>query len=157
MAVSKGKPFEEKLSAQLREYDDSILVERLHDQMTGFINVSKNPSDFIVYKYPYMIYLECKSVRGASIPKDNLVQLERMEERCTPRRKGVLGVFVIWFIDHKCTFWIDHRYIRESIDNGLKSFNYEVLMHTAKFDERVKLIPATYPRVYGKYNFEEIL
>lgn len=155
MAVSKGKPFEKKVETQLCALDN-LLVERLHDQMSGYVKVSQNPSDYILYRFPSMIYLECKSHRGASISMKDLPQLERLEQRCI-NRKGVYGIFIIWFIDHKCTFWVDWKYVKEKEKCGLKSLNYQQLRFDCNHTDLVKEVPANYPRVYGVYDFEEIL
>ena len=53
-----GKPFEERVAANLKKY--GICYDRIHDQMSG-LKGSTNPCDFTAYRYPTLLYIECKS------------------------------------------------------------------------------------------------
>ena len=150
MAVNRGKQFEKVIEKTLCEIPN-INCERLHDQVSGYIEVSKNPSDFIVYKYPYEYYIECKTTHQASIALDKLVQLDRIAKRCTV--DGVKGKFIIWFVDKKETYWVDYKYLVLKRTLGIKSINHKILKEASLDKNLVKLIPAEYKIVFGKYDF----
>ncbi len=153
MPVNRGKQFEKVIQKTLEQIED-VDCTRLYDQVSGFVEVSKNPSDFIVYKYPYRYYVECKTTHGASIPINNLTQLNRIAEKCN--KKGVFGKFIIWFVDKQETYWVDYRYILTWLTLKRKSINHTVLREVSKENNLVKLIPAKYARVFGKYEFSTI-
>lgn len=154
MPVNRGKQFEKLIQTTFENLALQVRCERLHDQVSGFVEVSKNPADFIVYKFPFEYYIECKSIHGASIPINNLVQLDRIRERCGVY--GVFGKFIIWFVDKQETYWVDHKYLLVQRMLGKKSVNHEILKQAAKEGELVKLIPAQYKRVFGKYDFSDM-
>ena len=56
-----GKKAEEKVWNWLDRKDDGYSFDRLYDQLSGYYMVSRNPCDFICYKYPYMYYIESKA------------------------------------------------------------------------------------------------
>lgn len=149
MPISRGKAFEKIIENNLNHLI-TVNCERLHDQMTGYINVSRNPADFIVYRYPYQYYVDCKSIHGASIPIANFKQQDMIKERC--KTFGVKGAYIVWFVDKKITFWVDYLVIEDAINNNRKSLNYTTLMTTPG----VKIIPAIYKRIYGVYDFSKI-
>lgn len=145
--INRGKQFEEFISKHLSKYED-VLCQRLYDNMGGYSNITY-PADFIVFRSPKFIYLECKAVHKASIPLRNLTQINSM---CTIIRNkpNVYGKFIIWFVDKKCTFLIDYRYVKSALDGGLKSLNYQSLRDNV--GKYIQEIPATYPRVNGVYD-----
>ena len=153
MPVNRGKQFEKVIQKTLEAVEEVDCL-RLYDQVSGFVEVSKNPCDFIVYKYPYEYYVECKTIHGASIPITNLVQLDRLQQRCT--KKGLFGKFIIWFVDKQETYWVDYKYIRMCLTLNYKSINHTVLFEASKENNLVKLIPATYARVFGKYDLSNV-
>lgn len=151
MRQNRGKQFEDKVQTQLNALPD-VHCERLYDVTSGYARQT-TPSDFIVYKYPYMIFLECKSTHDASIPIKNLIQQERIQERLG--KKGIYGYFLIWYIDKKKTFLVNSNYV-EKMKSAVKSFNYTTLESQAGTKDII-LVPAKYPRVFGQYDFEEAL
>lgn len=158
MAVSRGKQFENNIRKHLQ--NDGILIERLPDQMSGFIN-SKNPSDFVAFIQRNFCYIECKSIGSTNIPFTNLTQLDTMLARIKGR-EFVLGVFIIWFVDKKSTFWVDCRLLdilRKEYQK--KSISYELLNNLSdNYDKSKKYfvmrIPGTYKRINGVYDFSSV-
>ena len=63
---NRGKGFEKCLKDQLSEYPD-VLVYRIPDQMS-MVKGSCNPSDFIVYKRPHILFCEMKTIETPSLP-----------------------------------------------------------------------------------------
>ena len=150
MPQNRGKAFEKIIRNAFLKCPNT-LCERLNDGMSGYINASRNPADLIVYKKPYMYYVECKSIHGASIPIANFKQLDLIAERCNV--DGVKGKFIVWYATYQKTYWIDYKVILGFIKLGLKSINYHKLFEC----DGVKEIPAKYKRVYGEYDFTSIL
>ena len=113
MAVNRGKQFEEEVEKCLRRVK-GVSIDRIHDQTTGYVG-SSNVCDFIVYKKPYLIYIECKSVHGNtlsihSIPKpDKRGKLhgfygnisDKQWEGLLEKSKidGVMAGVLCWWID----------------------------------------------------------
>lgn len=52
---------------------------RLMDVMSGYKRV-KNIADFICYKYPFIFYLDCKSLEGNTFNFSKLTQWDKMVE-----------------------------------------------------------------------------
>jgi len=150
MAVSRGKPFEAIVKRDLLQVP-FVLVERLYDVMSGYKN-QKSPSDFIVYNFPFMTYLECKSIKGNSIPFEDIRQLDDLNERLNLGIKGIRCWIIIWYIDKKKTYIMDAKTVKElSITSNRKSLSVQ---DCEQFGIEV---PAVYKRVYGCYDFTNIL
>lgn len=56
----------------------SPCIDRLYDQMSGFVSVS-NISDFIAFKKPNIFYLEAKSTEGNTFPLSRLTQYDKLK------------------------------------------------------------------------------
>lgn len=65
MGINRGKQFEQHLREQFKELNN-VSIDRLYDITTGFKN-QNNICDFIVYKYPNILYLECKAIHRKHI------------------------------------------------------------------------------------------
>ena len=98
MSSDYGKKFEEKFKTDFSKLENSYVL-RLNDQVTYFKTVSRNISDFICYKYPYMFCIECKTRKGNTFNFNELKQLEKMQE--VVGINGLLCGVVIWFRDHQ--------------------------------------------------------
>ena len=124
MATNYGKKFEQKIKEACLRVPDTI-VERLPDQQSGYFG-SKNPCDFIVYHYPRLFYIECKSIHGDYFPLSNLTEnqyqclLERNNVEC------VIAGVIIWFINHDRTVFIPISDIKNLRENGTKSIKHTV-------------------------------
>ncbi len=83
-----------------------------------------NICDFIVYHYPTLYYLECKSCYGNTLPWSNITQNQWNGLIKKSSIKGVIAGYIIWFIDHNETIFLpakDAQYLKEVC--GHKSFN----------------------------------
>ena len=150
MAVSRGKAFEAVVKRDLLQVP-FVLVERLYDVMSGYKN-QRSPADFIVYNNPFMTYLECKSIRGNSIPFNDIRQLDDLNDRLDLGIPGVRCWIIVWFIDKKKTYVIDARVAKYLRDNsGKKSIS------TQDCEKHAVEVPAMYKRVYATYDFSHIL
>lgn len=162
MAVSRGKQFEKVVEKEIKKIP-GILCERLHDVTGGYVNLN-TPSDYIVYKYPNFYFVECKTIHGASLPLNNLVQVDRIISRITGI-KGARGYFIVWFVDKGVTFVLDVYFLSKYIskDENLLSYmpkktfsaslNYLDLLHISKVYDGVYVPDQQYKRVFGTYDF----
>ena len=66
MPQNHGKKFEEKLKSDFLKID-GVSKDRLYDPVGGFKGI-KNICDYIVYMYPNIFYIECKSHEGNTFP-----------------------------------------------------------------------------------------
>lgn len=164
MAISRGKQFEKVVQRDIQKIP-GILCYRLYDLTNGFRG-SNNASDFIVYKKPNFYFVECKTIHGTSIPLDNLIQLQRMNSYLQ-NIDGARGYFIIWFVDHQCTFVVDSDVLNQYSDRSevlvkylhgdfKKSLNYKELLGMVGSVEGVFCPPAVYKKVFGQYDFSKI-
>lgn len=142
MAENRGKQFEGVVKDSFNKLRDCS-IDRLHDQTTGFAG-SSNICDFIVYKYPTIIYLECKSCHGNTWSLSNLTdnQYKGLLEKC--KYKGTVPGIMIWWIDRDITKFIHIEDIKHIKEQGAKSI---------KFDSELGIkIPGKKKRVFFDYD-----
>ncbi len=92
MAKNAGKIFEDDLKKSCQR--DGIFVDRVRDNATSYFDVEQidslyskeNPYDFHIYKYPYLMCLECKHTKHVSISiqqnkeeKSKMIKLHQIE------------------------------------------------------------------------------
>ena len=117
--ITKGKKFEEVFKENVEQVSN-VIIERLPDQVSKFKG-SKNPSDFIAYKYPHIYYFECKSTSVSSLSFDNITQWQDLLERS--RTSGVVSGVVIWFYEKDVTIFVDIRLLECMRQEGYKSIS----------------------------------
>ena len=129
--VNRGKDFEGQVHDGFLQIP-GVSIDRLPDPMAGYAGV-KNICDFIVYKYPYQVYIECKSCYGNTMsihsndPKKKYGNITNNQwEGLLDKSKiqGVRAGILVWFIDHDETYWIDIRLLQKHRDAGHKSISY---------------------------------
>ena len=174
MAVNRGKKFEEVVQGCLEKVD-GVSVDRLHDQTTGYVG-SSNICDFIVYRKPYLHYIECKSVHGNtlsihSIPKpDKRGKLhgyygnisDRQWEGLLEKSKiqGVRAGVICWWVDKDTTMFLDIRLLDELRKRGYKSIAYHASFALEDIDhlsDLWTLISGQKKRVFFDYDMESFL
>lgn len=102
---NKGKAFEQVIHQAFSKVPD-VSIDRLRDAPRKLKGVD-NPSDFIVYKKPHELYVECKSHKGNTFPF-SCVRDEQWNGMLDKAEiNGVMCGVLIWFIDHDITVWID--------------------------------------------------
>ena len=140
MTQNRGKDFESVFQKCCEQVED-LSIDRLHDQTSGYAG-STNICDFIVYKYPYEYYFECKSTHSNTFsihsnPKKDKYgrekgfygnisdkQWEGLSEKI--KIDGVMAGVVIWFIDKDVTVFIPINELQRLYDNGIKSVHYSL-------------------------------
>jgi recombination protein U len=140
--MSLGKNFETICAVQLQE--QGFYVQRLPDQMT-FLKGSKNPCDYIVYKYPYMFLAEMKTTAGSSMPLKNISEFQLKSLNDAFLWKGVIGLFLIWFYDKGVTVAV--------LGDDIAKLNKKSIRYD---DEICIVIEGKKKHKYFEYNFTKL-
>ncbi len=141
MAVNRGKQFEGKVKEDLERLPD-ISLERLPDQMSGYRG-SKNVCDYLMYRYPYFYYLECKTTNENTFPLAALSQYDELLAR--KGRRGVRSGVILWFVKHDKVVYVPIATFQRIKEAGLKSVNIKML----NSDEyKIIVIPSVKKRVF---------
>lgn len=122
-----GKQFEQKFLQDIRQIP-GVSVDRLYDQVSGYRSIS-NISDYIVYKYPEIFYMEVKSVHGNTFPLTNLTQYEKLKAKIGI--KGVRAGVTIWFVDRDRVIYVPIETIVQMKKEDVKSVNIRTIDDTA--------------------------
>lgn len=153
MKKNLGKNFEDNIRKMFQQAN--VCTVRLYDPPQGYMGIS-NPSDLIIHKSPIMAFIECKSTRGNTFsfsPDSTKRQLTKMLEYNLFH--NVVCGFMIWFIEHDYTCFIDVATIQNHLDNGNVSISYtsdlftRVVPHT-KVNGRKK-------QIYFDYDGEKFI
>ena len=122
---------------------------RLPDQFNGRKN-SSNISDFIVYKYPSVYYLEAKSRHGNVFSLSDFCQYERLLGKSGIR--GVHPCVILWFTDHDKVIFFPIEAIKKMKEDGLKSINIKTYDQYDHID-----IPSKKKRVFMDSDYRPML
>ena len=131
MGTNRGKQFEEVIKKSFLKLKN-VSVDRIHDQTNGYAG-SSNICDFIVYKYPYQYYIECKSVHGNTFPLSNLTDKQYKGLLNKSKIYGVCTGVLIWYIDRDVTVFVPISFIKWQKELGRKSIQYG-LVSQCKFE-----------------------
>ena len=122
MAVNRGKQFEKIIYIGFKNITD-VSIDRLHDQTTGYKG-STNICDFIVYKKPHEIYLECKTVHGNAFPFNNITETQWQGLLEKSHIKGVVAGVLCWWVEKDITRFIPIQVLQMlKEEQGRKSLN----------------------------------
>lgn len=97
-----GKRFEQLIAKQIEAYPETS-IDRIPDQTMRFKG-RRNVSDFIVYRFPRLYYIECKTVHGNTLPFANISQFDALRDKSLI--KGVEAGVLCWWVDKDITKWI---------------------------------------------------
>lgn len=123
--INRGKQFEQ----QIREAFEKVpgcSVDRLPDQMSGFAG-SSNICDLMVYKYPKLFYIECKSCYGNTLNFGNITEKQWSGLMEKSEIYGCIPGIIVWFIDHDRTVFITIWELMYHKSRGFKSINVKDL------------------------------
>ena len=150
MAKNYGKEFEAKFKENWLSLVESDLI-RLMDVMSGYKRV-KNIADFICYKYPFIFYLDCKSLEGNTFNFSKLTQWDKMVEHMNI--PGVNVGAIIWFIDHDKVCYVP---IEEFVK--LKKLNYKSIHVKMIGDKNFEVyeIPSTKLRTFMNSDYSILI
>ena len=158
MAQSRGKQFESIIREAFASVH-GVSIDRLLDPMAGYAGV-RNICDFIVYKYPYEYYIECKTVHGNTLPFSNITENQWQGLLAKSEIGGVFAGVICWWVDHDETLWLDIRLLEQLRRLGYKSVNYyaswveEDIEHVQDLWTRLK---ANKKRVFFEYDMKSFL
>lgn len=114
------KLFKDEVEREIREENLEATIDRLYD-VIGKKTIDQ-PSDFICYKHPNQIYVECKSRNSNSFSYYTAPQYERLINK-----SKILGVkcgMLVWFVQQKMIFWLDIDWLQFYFSRtGIKSVN----------------------------------
>ena len=150
MGANRGKELEEKVKeALIREYDNGVDFIRLYDITMGYAGI-KNPCDFVASKQPVKFYIECKSTNENTYNLAKLTQYEDLLEHSRPD-VGVRAGIILWFIEHKETYWVDIRHIEGLKKLNIKSVNIKALREINVPNDLIFKIDGVTKRVFTEY------
>ena len=165
MAVNRGKQFEKVVQKAFEEIE-GVSIDRLHDQTTGYAG-SSNICDFLVYRKPYLHYIECKSVHGNilsihSNPKpDSKGVLHGFYGDITDKQwlgllhksmvEGVIAGVLCWWVDRDITRFIPIHTLEYFRSHDMKSVRYDFLHPT------IVEVTGKKKRVFYDYNMRKFL
>ena len=142
MAKSLGKKFEAIMGEAFKAYPNTS-IDRIPDQTMRY-KERKNVSDFIVFRFPFQYYIECKSVHGNTLPFKNITQIDALYEKAFIL--GVRAGVICWWVDKDITKWIPITEIAAMRNNGKKSIRWDEKIRGSKFIEGRK------KRIYFEYD-----
>ena len=150
MANNRGKKFEAVVQSSFEQVE-GVSIDRLRDAPKRLKGVD-NPSDFIVYKEPHELYVECKSHLGNTLPFSCIKesQINGMIEKSLI--EGVICGLIIWYVDHDITVWIPIDDVVAWRDAGNKSIHINDIWRFNSIE-----INGTKKRVYFDYDMKEFL
>ena len=149
MSSNRGKSFEDVVRKCFAKLPD-VSIDRLRDAPRKLKGVD-NPSDFIVYRKPYEVYVECKSHQGNTLPFSCIreEQFTGMLEKSLIN--GVKAGVIIWFIDHDMTIWvpIDEAVYWKIMHKSINIKDIDLIRHI-KIEGKKK-------RIYFDYDMNKFL
>ncbi len=137
-----GKDFEKRIEEAARKVEN-VDIQRLYDTTSGYVGVHQ-PADYIMYKYPYVYYLECKCTWENTLHKDYITQLPDLYEKS--KTKGVVAGVFIWFIKHDVTVFITAESLVEHFKTH-KSVNVKDVK-----DDPCLIVPGKKKRIFFDYD-----
>lgn len=145
--ANKGKDWEGVVRSTLEQHE-GVSLDRFPDPQMGYKGI-RNICDFGVYVYPFKIYLECKTVKGNTLPFGNITDNQREGMLEKSQIKGCVGIVLIWFSDWDTVVAIDVDYIQMRREGGAKSFNIKELDGELRghFVEVPCRVPRTNPKI----------
>ena len=161
-----GKKFEKALENSFSKYPD-VSIDRIPDQTTRFKH-STNICDYMVYKYPFQYFIECKSVHGNtlsihSVPKmgkdgklhgfyGNIsdAQWEGLLKKA--EIPGVIACVICWWVDMDITLYLPIQMLQAMRESGAKSVRYDCL---AAHGWNTIPLKGEKKRVYFDYDVEQ--
>ena len=123
MAINKGKKWEVCVQESWEQSFPSSFIIRIPDQQSGYLGTSRNVSDFIAFKSPYLFLIECKTIKGNTLPFSNLKQYERMLQY--EDIENIKTGFLVWWQDKGVTAWVPTKSIYLMKEDNKKSVHVD--------------------------------
>ena len=145
--MSPGKRWEHNFSKNCPE-----LLIRLYDTTNGFAGI-KNPCDFILYSYPNLYLIECKSTEKDKLYFSAITENQHKQLSDLDKYLGSHSIVCVEYRKHKRCFAIPYRKIEEMIDEWDTGLSIVDCMACDDIME----IPTIYKSVNCEVNWEEFL
>ena len=141
----------------------------MHDQTNGYIG-SSNICDFIVFRKPFLYYIECKSVHGNTLSIHSIDKKNNKEVYGNITHKqwtgllekseidGVLAGILCWWIDQDVTKFIPIQCLKQYRDSGAKSLRFDADLQPIHDNGRIFepfIIQGKKKRVFFDYNMKQ--
>ena len=150
MAKNKGKDFENIIRNAFSKITN-VSIDRIPDQ-TMHHKGACNICDFIVYKEPYEYYIECKTVKGNTLPFSNITDTQWEGLLKKSKIEGVFAGVICWWTEKDVTLFIPIQTLNIwKTQVQLKSIRYDIW----EKDFDVIKINGKKKRVYFDYDIEE--
>lgn len=149
MANNRGKQFE-SLIRESFEKVAGVSIDRIPDQTMRYKGAN-NICDFIVYKYPFEFYIECKTVHGNTLPFSNIKENQWNGLLAKSKISGVYAGVICWWVDKDVTLFIDIRRLEYLRNAGLKSIRYD----NEEWTDLIVPIKGKKKRVFYEYDMEQ--
>ena len=144
MGENRGKQFEGIVRDCFERA--GFCIDRLYDQTNGFKG-SQNICDFVVFRQPNIMYLECKSCHGNTFPLSNITQTQWNGLLEKDLFQGVYSGVMIWWIDKDVTKFVPIYDLQIFADNGAKSIRFDTAFGIE--------VPGKKKRVFFEYDMEK--
>ena len=144
MSENRGKQFESVIKTSFE--NSNFCIDRLHDQTNGFKG-SQNICDFVVFRQPNIMYLECKSCHGNTFPLSNITQTQWKGLLEKDLFQGVYAGVMIWWIDKDVTKFVPIYDLQILADSGAKSIRFDTALGIE--------VPGKKKRVFFEYDMEK--
>lgn len=142
-----AKNFEKNVKDQLNLLKNTYII-RLYD----FIGARDYPSDFVVYKKPHLICLECKTCQLKSFPFSNISDNQWHGMLSAIKKAiGVKSYVLIWFYMYDTTLLCDMKTLEKMRKEGKKSIRYDTR------GDGIYEVLGEKKSKYFKYDFESLL
>jgi recombination protein U len=152
MGINRGKQFEDTLQEQFEKLDN-LTITRLYDVTMGYYGVN-NPCDFIIYRFPNILYLECKAVHGNTLNFKSDIKENQWDKLLEYSKvNGVNAGIICWYIDWDITVFLPIEYLQYMLENSYKSFNVRKDMNKIP---RV-ILNGKKKRVFFEYDLERFM
>ena len=136
-----GKKAEQKIKEWLDRPDEGFCLDRLPDQMNGFVG-SKNPCDFTLYKYPYKYYIESKATWADRFDFSMISDFQYTSLLEKSKIHGVYGYVIVLFASAKRAFRIDINEIEKVKQSGKNSLNINKIDKWGINYDEIETIPS---------------
>lgn len=145
---NRGKDFEQKIRESL-ERVCGVSLDRMPDPTNGYMGV-RNICDFMVYKYPFQYYFECKCTHETTLHfsyiRDNqwngLMKKNEID--------GVVAGIIVWFILYDRTIFVPIWKLQNMKIQGMKSIRYDIN------EPNIYDIFGKKQRIYYDYDMEKL-
>lgn len=121
-----GKKAESKIKEWLDKPDQGYCFDRIPDQISGMYG-SKNICDFILFKSPYMYYIESKATWNDRFDFASITDYQRDNLLKKSQISNVFGLVIVLFSTYQRAFIFNIQDIKQALDSGVKSLNIKKL------------------------------